>query len=1566
MSWSNYEGDISKQRNSFHIEPLKGEENYELWSIRTSAMIASKGNLNYITIRDYNIVPAIEGGEPNVSPPESIQTASLIKLLCADGPLLQVQHIDRPYEIWLALKNLYSPKGFSSEFLLCRELFSTTLKNCDNSMGNYLNQVKRLNDQLRAKNITIPDKVIFAWVLNNLSSEYETLITTITQSIRVNGSDDLRLDSLFANLIDESKRLTSRNGDSVALYANTKGKKPKNTGNIMGNHRITKPKGPKCPHCKKTGHKIEKCWFAHPELRPKPKPKQASGEEQVEQAMTALHVNNEIDDLDFDVAPSYVTELNYPETHHVMYALNRTQFILDSGATTHICCESSYFTNLKDTSAMVSWSKIKRIKASGIGDVPIIFHDTNTKAILKNCLFVPEFDVNLISVDKLLKNDYKIIFDKFCEIYSSSRNLISKTSACNGLYIFPIISNTHEIFTSVVTTAEDKINLWHARMGHIGKNALMQLKFQNDENIFHRHEINLICEECILAKATKHINHEISESKTFDFLELVRSDLFGPVNNPSFGNKKYFITFLDDYTKFLVVELLNTKDQATKAWQNFVLREQRFSGKKIKIYRTDNGTEFFEISKICKENGIIHENTAPYAHEQAGGAERINLTLLNKVRAMLFTAKLDKRFWAEALIAAVYLYNRTPHTSLNYKTPYEIKYKTKPKINNIKIWGSLAYSLNYKAKKLDPRAKPSILIGYGSNQYKLLELSTGRAFWSRDTEILEGVFLDKIQKTPENFLLQEIYSSNLVDIRNSAKNGNISFRGDAKNRTSEISDKATRNTSVSKITDLSCNNSTSNELISPNAQNASNASNATNEQNAQKLIPASAKNTLKSRELAIYDNKHMANSDKIQSNLFDRNTAGQELNLRKRKVANSNSTFEPKAQNKFITGARRMLKLPNTQLYNRYNIADYYFDELENYDDTLASNNTNLRNLQNVHLQNAQNKILEDGINSVESRDAYNTDQRHANNSNIFEIDDSDELNTHDDLFINRNFANKTQSTPTLQNSHNSQSQNTINDIFDDSDELAMILLINHENFNDPKTYNQAMTSPNSEEWQLAMDKEIDDLSSQNTWSLVIPPPDANIIDGRWVYKTKLNSDGTINKYKARYVAKGFQQTYGIDFEETFSNTVKPMVFRILFAFAAWNDLEIQQWDIKSAFPNASLKNKIYMKQPKGYENKNIQLVCLLNKALYGLKQSAREFYLFLAELLSQFGFITIIADQSVFYNPDTKIIITAHIDDLLVFSDSMNEINILKAKISKKVEISDLGDARFFLGMELSRNRKNKSLFLSQAKYIQELLNKFNVIGEKPIYSPTIQGIRLEKNPDQASEHMIKLYQQQIGSLMYLMTATRPDLAFSVSNCARYMSNPSEEHYKALNRIWQYVRTTQNKGLLYNISDEEALSLIGYVDSDWGGDYTTRKSTTGYLFTFGNTPISWSSKLQKSVAISFCEAEYMALKEAAKELIWLKTVFNEIKPLNKYNTDLLYCDNKSAIDLSKNPEHHARTKHIDIQYHFVRDYIERKIFELRYINTKEQLADALTKAIDINAFRNFTKRINIVENNKN
>ena len=209
--------DTTKQRLTYQIEPLSGEKNYELWSIRMEALLAREGLAQYIKIQDFGYTAVVENG-PLVEPDQSaIKSVSLMKLNLYDGPLLQVRHISKPYEVWKALENLYSPKGFSSEFLLCKELFDTTLEKLNNKMELYLNQIKRLYDQFTVKNVLIPEKVIFAWVLNNLSSNYETLITTITQSIRVNGSDSVKLEDLFSNLIDESKRLKSKDSDAIAL-----------------------------------------------------------------------------------------------------------------------------------------------------------------------------------------------------------------------------------------------------------------------------------------------------------------------------------------------------------------------------------------------------------------------------------------------------------------------------------------------------------------------------------------------------------------------------------------------------------------------------------------------------------------------------------------------------------------------------------------------------------------------------------------------------------------------------------------------------------------------------------------------------------------------------------------------------------------------------------------------------------------------------------------------------------------------------------------------------------------------------------------------------------------------------------------------------------------------------------------------------------------------------------------------------------------------------------------------------------------------------------------------------
>jgi hypothetical protein len=291
-------------------------------------------------------------------------------------------------------------------------------------------------------------------------------------------------------------------------------------------------------------------------------------------------------------------------------------------------------------------------------------------------------------------------------------------------------------------------------------------------------------------------------------------------------------------------------------------------------------------------------------------------------------------------------------------------------------------------------------------------------------------------------------------------------------------------------------------------------------------------------------------------------------------------------------------------------------------------------------------------------------------------------------------------------------------------------------------------------------------------------------------------------------------------------------------------------------------------------------------------------------------------------------------------------------------MEVTDLGPIKFFLGIEISRNRKEKSITLSQKGYTQKLLDKF-ASNVKKTSNPCQMGYRLEPNPDKATPEDIHQYQQQIGSLMYLMTATRPDLAYPVGLLARFMSNPSLIHQKALHRIWEYVTYSIDFKLTYK-SNPNSDTLSGYCDSDWGGDIHTRKSTTGYIFLFRNSPISWNSRLQKTVALSSCEAEYMALKEAIKEQIYLKSLFGQIPILKEQFENKLYTDSQSAIELAKNPIYHNRTKHIDIQYHFVRQAYVSRLTNLVYTPTERQLADGLTKPIDNNKWLKFVQELGI------
>ena len=520
----------------------------------------------------------------------------------------------------------------------------------------------------------------------------------------------------------------------------------------------------------------------------------------------------------------------------------------------------------------------------------------------------------------------------------------------------------------------------------------------------------------------------------------------------------------------------------------------------------------------------------------------------------------------------------------------------------------------------------------------------------------------------------------------------------------------------------------------------------------------------------------------------------------------------------------------------------------------------------------------------------------------------------------------------------------------------------------EPKTYEEAVTGNEREQWIKAMDDEMQALHENNTWVLTELPPHKSTIGGKWVYKKKLNKDGHVERYKARYVAKGYSQVEGVDYNETFAPVVKYKSLRVLLALAAIYDLELVQMDVQTAFLNAPIKEEVYMKQPKGYESGAKNMVCKLLKTLYGTRQAPHEWNEEFTTFTLSLGFAQCGADACVFITickSGRFIIMTVFVDDVLVAYHIEDEQEWLsyKQQYMNKYKMKDIGTCEWILGMKVTRDRLHKTLWLDQCLYTGKILEQHNMNECRQVDTPT-SGMKLTKN-DCPAEHeqdplLIQTYQSIVGSLMYLSLSTRPDISYAVNGLSRYLSNPGNTHVVAAKRVLRYLNKTQHAKLTYkqnDTSNQDQLVINAYCDADWANDMDERKSTTGYIIMINDCPVIWNSKKQSTIALSSAEAEYMAISGTVQEIIWMVQLLHELHVNIKLPVDI-YCDNKSAIALSKNDLHHQRTKHIDIRHHFIRDYIKKNIINIIWISTQEQIADILTKPVSITTFKQQANKI--------
>ena len=1029
---------------------------------------------------------------------------------------------------------------------------------------------------------------------------------------------------------------------------------------------------------------------------------------------------------------------------------------------------------------------------------------------LTDVMLIPAMELNIISVRKLCSKGYLVTFkEDQCIVYHGQKELL-KVKRRNGLYTLVVRKPNLTPKEKVMAVVENhnELKLWHERLGHLNEDAVRKMfpleKFKVEK---------LNCISCVQGKMSRG-KFGISDSKNQRKFGLIHSDICGPFEEIAIGGFKYFVTFIDDFSGFCFVYLIQQKSNAFSKFKELVeLVKNKFSST-IGTLRSDNGGEYFSkpFETYLKANGILHQSSVPYTPQQNGVAERMNRTLQDSARTMRIGANLSKRYWGYAVKCAAFVRNMCPSASTRRKAPIELLEGIVPKLDELHVFGCVCYVHvpKEKRKKLDPKAIKCIFLGYSETSKGFIVQSTesARLFTSRDVKFFEDRFVstqvEMIEKPKEVRFLDELVIHEIPAriVRNNAAVFQIPRVGEPVESESgnlctiDSIDSIITESSLDSINEMSEDTGTSgtmDEVFVPTEYSDSEVSNT---------VPEDPNRT---------DTNQFDNQRDYRGSLFDL----QPIDVLPRKDLNGPPEFSKR-------------------------------------------------------------------------RSYYRRD---------------------DDVTTER---------------------------------LLMLM-------GEPETYREAVESPDSKKWMDAMKSELQSMKQNQTWDLVKLPKGRKVVDCKWVFKIKPGDQDRPPRYKARLCARGFSQVYGIDFDETYAPVVKFTSIRVFLAKAILMKMTIHQMDVVTAFLNAPLDEDIFMRQAPGFaETGKEHLVCKLKRSIYGLKQSPRQWNKVIDEFLRNEGFKVIDADCCIYMkNRDSKtIMVSLYVDDLMIASNCNTLCSNLKASLNKRFEMKDLGIVQVCLGLEFNWLPDGTCL-LNQERYIGKVLERFNMETCKPIGCPIESGARLSKDMAPKTleeiEAMGKIpYRSAVGSLIYLVTGTRPDIAVATSTVAKYCENPGPLHWKAVKRILRYLQGTSDWGILFDPKDD---TLVGYSDADWAGDIDSRRSTTGYLFTIGGVPVSWKSKKQATVALSTAEAEYMALSAATQEVSWLRKFLANFN-FSLSESTVIFEDNQGCIALAKNPVSHDRTKHIDIRYHFIREQIEAKTIDVRYLPTEDMLADLLTKGM--------------------
>ena len=1051
-------------------------------------------------------------------------------------------------------------------------------------------------------------------------------------------------------------------------------------------------------------------------------------------------------------------------------------------------------------------------------------------------------------------------------------------------------------------------DVWHARMGHANMRQVERAAAIEGNGV----DINCKlytgqCHVCPMGKSHQQPHPVPPVPSRADIpAAMMYMDVFGPLPEPSIGGARFAVGIVDSYSRmvFLFTTPNHTAEAILDVWQGFITRQVIPLGRHVQRLRTDNAPEFSsaDFMNYNHNAGIVQEFSSPYTPQQLGMIESVWKPLTAFMRMSLHEARLPAGLWAEMLHTKVHIRNRLPYmTNPEQMSPYRMWFGKEPNLSYLRVIGSAAFVHEERGgSKLLPRAWQGKLVGYNhdghmhdSNSYRVYNPIDNKVYVSRNVTIIEPLITARSEVTHH-----ERTSSTGDDVNNGTNSG-----GSTTGESDSEGDSSDDDTVCTEDNDESVDVHTSDVHESRTSMKTDNTS-----------------HTESSRDASI----HTQHSTTVEGfNPYTPSTTIPTL------PTSASSPTQSVDSNRSSTVPATGLTHSNESgittatSTDSQQLAQQQSEHAESLsDDPTQHTAAQQRPAAAKQRKKGAAKAKQGGVVSnykLRSGTTGSTVHTSLNASTLTE------------QWVHKHLILPAYTTSLADTAYAFTATEVIAAPRD-----ALL----------PRTHEEAMSTNERDSWLAAEQAEISSLQAFNVFTWVTPPENARIHKSKWVYAHKRNSIGDIIRCKARFVACGYSQIKGQDYDDAFAPVARMSTYRACIAYAAYNDYEIRQLDVKTAFLQADLLETTYVYPPVGYHKTDArgqQMVWRLNRSLYGLVQAARCWYLSISTHLTSHGFKQSDADPCLFTDCNNTIIVL-YVDDMLVIGSTRAHIQSAVEVLKQSYDIKDIGELEYCLGIAVKRDRKLHTVSLSQQQYVEDLLKSFSMSDCNAALTPATQ------TPAQTTDTLLddtqsRRYRELVGSLMYLATATRPDITYAVTQLSKHMMTPTHTHWTAAKHVLRYLKG--NVRTLTYSNTSSTLDLVGYVDADWAGDVHTRKSTTGYVFTLGGTAIAWKTKLQPIVATSSTYAEYIALTTAAQEAVALRRLLITFK-LPTDQPTILHEDNAAALAIS---EHHGadhdRSKHMDVRYHYIRELKITQQIRVVKIETAHNVADMFTKALE-------------------